>query len=134
MAGIGAYLAGNILNASLKAVASMVSPATLGLGLCAGAPTSVSQSEIGAASGYTPQTLSMSSVSTGGSIMVASNMSTCSYGTFNASGPISGVVVKDTLATAAGNIYYFGTLATARTVLSGDSIIVAVGALTITLS
>jgi hypothetical protein len=133
-AGIGAYLADNFLNVSLKVSASIVSPATLGLALASAAPTSTAQNEVGAGSGYTPQTLTMSSVSTGGSLMVASNASSCLYGTFNSSGAISGVVVKDTLAQGTGNIYYFGNLATARTVLSGDSIIVAAAALTITLS
>lgn len=132
MAGIGAYLAQLMLNVTLKNTASFVSAATLGLGISLGAPTSVSQSEVGTASGYTPQTLSMSSVGANGTI--ASNAAACTFGPFSTAQSLSGVVVKDTLSAATGNIYYFGTLATARTVSAGDSLVIAAGALTISLS
>lgn len=137
MAGIGAYLADNFLNVSLKQAASIVSPATLALGISLGAPTSVSMSEVLSASGYTPSTLTMSSVSTGGSIMVASNAAAITYGPFSSAQSLSGVVVKDTLAFSGGNqgnLYYFGLLATVRTVAIGDSLVIAAGALTITLA
>lgn len=137
MAGIGAYLAGNALNVSLKNVASMVSPATLALGISLGAPSSVSMSEVLSASGYTPQSLTMSSVSTGGSIMVASNANAMTFGPFSNAQSVSGVVIKDTAAFSGGNqgnLYYFGLLATARTVQVGDQIVVAAAALTVTLA
>lgn len=128
--GMGAYLAANLLNVSLKQTASFVSPATLGAGISLGAPTSVSMSEVGTGSGYTPQTLSMSSVAASGTI--ASNAAAMTYGPFSSAQSLSGIVVKDTLGTA-GNLHYFGTLATARTVSVGDSLVIAAGALTITL-
>ena len=68
MAAIAANLAAQWLNVALKQTASMVSPATLGLALALGAPTSVSISEIGSGSGYTPQSLTMSSVAANGTI------------------------------------------------------------------
>ena len=137
MAGIGAYLAGQILNVSLKQAASIVSPSTLALAISLGAPTSLSMSEVLSGSGYTPQTLTMSSVSTGGSIMVASNAVAVTYGPFSSAQSLSGVVITDTVAFSGGNqgdILYFGLLATARTVSIGDSLVVAAAALTVTLS
>ena len=137
MAGIGAYLAGQILNVSLKQAASIVSPATLALGISLGAPSSLSMSEVLSGSGYTPQTLTMSSVSTGGSLMVASNAVAVTYGPFSSVQSLSGVIIKDTLAFSGGNqgdILYFGLLATARTVSIGDSLVVAAAALTVSLS
>lgn len=137
MAGIGAYLIDNILNTSLKNVASMVSPATLALGISLGAPSSVSMSEVLSASGYTPQTLTMSSVSTGGSLVAASNNGAVTFGAFSNAQSLSGIIIKDTAAFSGGNqgnLYYFGLLATARTVQVGDQLVVAAGALTVTLS
>lgn len=130
-AGIGAYLAQLMLNVTLKNTASFVSPATLGLALCTAAPTSAAINEVGTGLGYTPQTLGVGSVGAAGT--QASNSASCSYGTVNTALTISGVVVKDTLGTA-GDILYFGLLSAARTLASGDSLVVAVGALTITLA
>jgi hypothetical protein len=137
MAAIGAYLAQLLLNASLKQTASFVSPATLGVGLSLGAPTSVSMSEIGSLSGYTPASLTMSSVGAAGTI--ASNAASVTFGPFSSAQSISGVVVKDTLALGGasgnvGNLHYFGLLATARTVGVGDTLVMAAAALTISLA
>jgi hypothetical protein len=137
MAGMGAYLTQKVLNVTLQQAASLASPATLGVGLCVGAPTSLSASEVGTASGYTPQSLTMGSVAASGT--VASNVNSLSYGPFSSTQAISGVVVKDTLSASVsagnlGDIFYFGNLATARTVSPGDSLIIAAAALTISLS
>jgi hypothetical protein len=137
MAAIGAYIAAQVLNITLKQTATMLSPATLGLGLAVGAPTSLSMSELGTGSGYTPQTLSMSSVAASGTI--ASNAAALTFGPFSSTQAISGFVIKDTLSCSSspgnlGNIYYFGTLATARTVSIGDSLVIAVSGLTIALA
>jgi hypothetical protein len=139
MAGMGAYLAQLVLNVSLKNTASIVSPGSVGLGLALTAPTSVSMFEVGSLSGYTPQACGIGSVGAAGT--QASNSASCSFGPFTAAGSyvITGVVVKDTLALGAsngnvGNLLYFGMLSAARTVTSGDSLIVAAGALTITLA
>lgn len=137
MAAIAANLAAQWLNVALKQTASMVSPATLGLALALGAPTSVSISEIGSGSGYTPQSLTMSSVAANGTI--ASNAGALTYGPFSSIQAISGVAVKDTLGLAGsagnvGNMIVFGLLATARTVSAGDSLTIAAAALTVSLS
>jgi hypothetical protein len=131
MAAVGAYLAQLVLNVSLKQTASLVSAATIGVGLSLGAPTSVSMSEVGTASGYTPQSLTMSSVGAAGTI--ASNANAMTFGPFSSAQSISGVVIKDTLGTA-GNLLYFGLLATARTVGIGDSLVMAASALTVSLA
>ena len=137
MAAIGAYIAAQLLNVSLKQTASMVSPSTLGLGIAIGAPTSLSMSEVGTASGYTPQSITFSSVAASGTI--ASNANAMTFGPFSSSQAVTGFFIKDTLSASVsngnlGNLYYFGNLATARTPLIGDFIIVAAAALTISLS
>jgi hypothetical protein len=137
MAGMGAYLSQLLLNVSLKQTASFVSPATLGVGLSLGAPTSVSMSEIGTGSGYTPQSLTIGSVGAQGT--QASNNAALTFGAFNAAQSVSGIVIKDTLSASAangnlGNMHYFGNLSAARTFSSGDSLVIASGALTITLA
>lgn len=137
MAAIGAYLAQLLLNASLKQTASYVSPTTLGVGLSLGAPSSVSCSEVGTSSGYTPQSLTMNSVGAAGTI--ASNANAMTFGPFSSAQSLSGVIIKDTLSASAsngnlGNILYFGLLATARTVGIGDSLVMAASALTVSLA
>jgi hypothetical protein len=137
MAAVGAYLAQLLLNASLKQTASFVSPTTVAVGLSLGAPTSVSMSEVGTSSGYTPQSLTMNSVGAAGTI--ASNANAMTFGPFSSAQSISGVVIKDTAAASAsngnlGNLYYFGLLATARTVGVGDSLVMAASALTVSLA
>ena len=53
---------------------------------------------------------------------------------FISAATISGLQVWDTAATTAGNMLYFGTLATARILNAGDSLVFSVGALVITLA
>lgn len=137
MAAIGAYLAARLLNVSLQQTASIVSPSTLGLGISIGTPTSLSMSELGTASGYTPQSVTFNSVAASGTI--ASNANAMTFGPFSSSQAVSGFIIKDTLSASVsngnlGNLYYFGNLATARTPLVGDYLIVGVSALTVSLS
>lgn len=57
------------------------------------------------------------------------------FGTFTAAGTVSGVHVWDSmLSPGSGNCLWHGTLATARVVASGDSLVIASGALSITLA
>ena len=105
-------------------------PATNGVGLSLGAPSSLSMSEIGTASGYTVQTVGFgAAASPAGSV---SNTNAMTFGPFSSAQSISGLVVKDTIATA-GNMLAYGPLATARTVAIGDSLVIASAALTISL-
>jgi hypothetical protein len=136
MAAVGAYLAARLLNVSLKQTANLASPATLGFGLSLGTPTSVSMSEVGTSSGYTPQSITMSSVAASGT--VASNANAMTFGPFSSAKTIFGGVIKDTLVASAsngnkGNLYFFGLLNSSVVLASGDTITFAAGALTITL-
>ena len=137
MAAIGAYLAARLLNASLKQTASIVSPTTLGFGLSLGSPTSVSMSEVGTSSGYTPQSVTFSSVGAAGTI--ASNANAMTFGPFSGAKTIFGGVIKDTLSASAsngnnGNIYFFGQLSSSVVLVAGDTITFAAGALTISIT
>lgn len=134
MANIGQYAAAAMLNWSLGGVAP-TRPATWGAALSLGVPTTISMSEIGTASGYTPQTLQMQSsaaTSVPGTATMTNTVA-MTFGPFSTAQSISGIVVKDTLATA-GNILYYGTLTSARTVSIGDSLVIPIGSLVITLN
>jgi hypothetical protein len=101
------------------------------LALSTGVPTYTSFSEIGTASGYSVQTMPMPAASSpAGS---AANTVAATFGPFSTACTISGMAMKDTSATG-GNIMWYGTLATPRTLGIGDSLVFAVGALVITLS
>lgn len=102
-----------------------------GLGL--GAPSSISGSEIGTGSGYTRQTCSMAAAaSPAGS---ASNAVAMTFGPFLTAQSITGIQLWDTnLTLNSGNMLWYGTLSVARTVASGDSLVVAAGSLVITLA
>lgn len=108
-------------------------PGTLGVAISLGAPSSVSGSEIGTGSGYTPQTVTFGAAGTPSGSATVTNANAMTFGPFSTAQSLSGLVVKDTLATA-GNLLFYGTLTTARTVAAGDSLVIAAGALTITLS
>ena len=131
MAAFGAYAQKAMLD-WLFGGATPTQPATRAIGLSLGAPTSLSMSEIGTASGYSVQTVGTwgAAASPAGSV---SNATAATFGPFSSAQSISGVFVKDTVATA-GNMLVYGTLATARTVAIGDSLVIAVGALTISLA
>jgi hypothetical protein len=111
--------------------ATATRPVAWGLALATGVPTSVSFTEIGTGSGYAAQTMPMSAASSpaGSSI----NGTAATFGPFSSACTISGMALKDTAATA-GNPLWYGTLATPRTIGIGDSLVFAVGSLTITLA
>jgi len=130
MANIAAYAEKAMLDWVLGG-ATPTRPTVWGVGLSLGAPTSVSGSEIGTDSGYTRQTVVFNAAaSPAGS---ASNSGAMTFGPFSTAQSISGLLVTDTLATA-GNMLWYGTLATARTVGPGDSLVVAAGSVLITLA
>ena len=57
------------------------------------------------------------------------------FGPFSSAFSITGLQVWDTvLSLNSGNMLWYGTLTTARTVAIGDSLVIASGALTISLS
>jgi hypothetical protein len=131
MAGIAAYMQKAMLDWSLGG-AIPTRPANWSVGLALGAPSSVSGSEIGTGSGLSRATCPFPGASSpAGS---ASNSSAMTFGPALSSAAITGIQVWDTTAAAAGNMLYYGTLATARTLASGDSLVIAVGSLVITLA
>lgn len=64
----------------------------------------------------------------------ASNTAAMTFGPFSSSNAIQGLLITDTVSIHSGNIWWYGTLLTARTVLPGDTLVVAAGALIATLS
>ncbi len=131
MANISAYLAKAQLD-WVTGAAAATQPSSRLLALSLGTPTSISGSEVSSNSGYARQSaLFGAAASPAGS---ASNTAAMTFGPFSSSNAIQGAVLYDTISISAGNMLWYGTLLTARTVLPGDTIVVAAGALLATLS
>ena len=131
MANIGAHGAKQMLDWVLGGAAA-TQPASRLAALSLGTPSSVSGSEVNTNSGYARQTaLFGAAASPAGS---ASNTAAMTFGPFSSSNAIQGLLIYDTISISSGNIWWYGTLLTARTVLPGDTLVVAAGALIITLS
>jgi len=64
----------------------------------------------------------------------ASNTAGMTFGPFSSSSAIQGMMITDTFSIWSGNNLWYGTLLTARTVLPGDTLVVAPGQLLITLA
>ncbi len=132
MANISAYLQKAYLDWCLGG-ASATQPSNRFVGLCNGTPTSITGSEIGAATlaASSRQTsLFGAAASPAGS---ASNTAAMSF-SFASGASVLGLIVADSVSVLAGNLLWYGTLQTARTPLAGDTLVVQAGALTITLS
>lgn len=131
MSNIGAFAEKAMLDWVLGG-ATPTQPASRLAALSLGTPTSVSGSEVGSNSGYARQTaLFGAAASPAGS---ASNTASMLFGPFSSSNAIQGLLIYDTISINSGNIWWYGTLLTARTVLSGDTLVVPVGGLIIILS
>jgi hypothetical protein len=131
MANIGAFGAKAMLDWVLGG-ATPTQPASRLAALSLGTPTSVSGSELASAEGYARQTtLFGAAASPAGS---ASNTAAMTFGPFSSSRAVQGLLIYDTISINSGNIWWYGTLLTARTVLSGDTLVVNPGSLLITLS
>ena len=131
MANISAYGEKAMLDWVLGG-ATPTQPASRYVALSLGTPTSVTGSEVQAASGYLRQTgLFGAAASPAGS---ASNTAAMTFGPFSSSAAIQGVMVWNTASINSGSMLWYGTLQTARTVLAGDSLVIDVGQLIITLS
>jgi hypothetical protein len=131
MANIGAWGAAAMLDWVLGG-ATPTRPASRLVALSLGTPSSVSGSEVNSNSGYIRQSaLFGAAASPAGS---ASNTAAMTFGPFSSSAAIQGLLVYDTISINSGSIWWYGTLLTARTVLTGDTLVVAAGSLLITLS
>lgn len=104
------------------------------VGLSLGAPTSAASSEIATGSGYVRQTALFAAAGTPTSSGTASNSAAMTFGPFSSSQVVSGLFIADTVSSNAGTGLMFGNLATVRTPLPGDSIVIAVGALVATMA
>lgn len=133
MAAVSAYMEKAMLDWVMGG-ASPTQPTTRAVGLSLGAPTSVSGSEW-TGTGVTRQTITFgAAASPGGS---ATNTAAVTFGPVTSAATVTGIQVWDTISgtTAnAGNMLWYGNLATVRTVASGDYLVLASGALTVSLA
>jgi hypothetical protein len=131
MAGISDYAEKAMLDWVLGG-ATPTRPAAWGVGLSLGAPNASAGSEIATGSGWTRQTVTFgAAASPAGS---ATNVNAMTFGPGLTAAVFSGLQVWDTAAVAAGNMLWYGTLATVRTLGVGDSLVIAAGQLTISLT
>lgn len=131
MPAISAYAQKSILDWQLGGAAA-TQPTERFAGLAGGVPTSVAASELAAASGYARQTsLFAAAASPQGTASISAAMT---FGPFVSAGAIVGLQLWDGDTVGANNMLWYGTLQTARTVASGDTLIVSAGALIVTLS
>jgi hypothetical protein len=133
MANIGLWSQKNMLDFVLKGAAPSAPPGVF-IGLSLGTPLSNASSEVGTGSGYVRQSGVFGAAATPASSGSASNNSAATFGPFSSSAVISGLFLADSVSSNAGNMLWFGNLATVRTPLAGDSLILAIGALGITLA
>lgn len=105
-------------------------PASWFVGLATTAPTDQSSFEIGAGSGYARQTVAFAAAASPAG--TSDNVGAMTFGPFSNGATIVGVHIWDT--NAAGNQLWQGTLATARTVGTGDSLVIAAGNLDVALA
>ena len=136
MSNISAYAEKQMMDWSTRNVVPG-SVATRGVGLSLGAPSSTSGSEMATGSGYTRQACGTTGFSTASSPAGTTKIATAlTFGPFQTTYSITGLQIWDTTGVAidTGNMLWYGNLATARTVASGDSLVIAVDALTLTLA
>jgi hypothetical protein len=133
MANIGLAAYKSMLDWSLK-TSSIATPANMFVGLSLGAPTTISFSEVGTGSGYTRQSMAFAAALTPAGSASASNSTAVTFGTFSSSAVLSGMFLADSVSNAAGSMYWYGTLATLRTPLPGDTVVLNAGQLAITLA
>lgn len=131
MANIGAHGSKQMLDWVLGGAAA-TQPASRLVALSLGTPSSVSGSEVNTNSGYARQTALFGAANS--PAMSASNTAAMTFGPFSSSNAIQGALIYDTISIMSGNIWWYGTLLTARTVLPGDTLVVAAGALIAVLS
>lgn len=132
MANISAALQKSMLDWSL-AVTAATRPVGCFVGLSLAAPTSIASNEVGTNSGYSRGTMTPSAAGTAGGSGAASNVNSVNFGPFSAAATVSGIFLAESASSGAGSMMWFGTLATIRTPQGGDSLVLGVGALTVTL-
>ncbi len=131
MANISAYLGKALLDWCLGG-ASPTAPTVRTTNITLVAPSSTSGSEIATGSGMTRQTVAFSAA--GSPANTAGNSVAQTFGPISAAATVLGIDVWDTLAATIGNLLWYGTLTTSRTMSVGDSLVFNVGALQISLT
>jgi len=133
MPNIGAFGQKQILDWVCGGSASASSPVGRWCGLSWTTPLYTGNgSEINTSFGYSRQTCTFGgAASPQGSV---SNNGAMTFGPFSSIASIMGIHMWDGSPVASSNMWLFGTLQTARTVGVGDSLVVAAGALVVTLS
>src|SRR5215831_18200383 len=136
MANLSQLMAKNILDWSLKGGgATPAQPAGNFVGLASIAISSTATTgEWATAANYSRLTGNMAAASTPASSAVASNSLAITFGTVNTAIVASGIFISDSVSSGTGTFLYWGSLAGARSLSSGDQLIIAVGSLSITLS
>jgi len=133
MANVAIAMMKSLLDWSLNG-ATPTRPAAAFVGLATGSPVSNASSEIATGSGYIRQTVTFGAAGTPASSGTATNVNAMTFGPFSTAQSISGIFISDTLSSNAGTMLYEGLLSAARTVQSGDSLVVAAGALVVSMS
>jgi len=111
---------------------SATTMATRAVGLSLGTPSSISASEMSTGEGVTRQLVTyLSAVAAGQS---AANSGAFTFGPFSSARTVAGLQVWDHGTTGNGTMWWYGTLATARTLGVGDSLVFNAGSLVHTLT
>jgi hypothetical protein len=134
MANVSAYAGKAMLDWSLLG-ATPTQPPAIWLGVAKSAPSSTNGQETSwpANQGNSRATITFSTATLAG--QTATNSLACTFGTMSALTTIRGWSLWDTgNAINTGNMLWFGTLTTARTCSSGDTLVFAAGSLAISLS
>jgi len=132
MANIATGMQTSLLNWALNN-AAVTRPTAWGIGLSLGSPTSTSASEIPVgSSNVTRQTGSFAPATAVASSATCTNSNNVTFSNLSA-GSFSGLDIFDTAATAGGGLLFYGLLTTPRTTLAGDALVIASGALTVSL-
>jgi len=132
MAAISGFAQKQMINYSLG-LGAPTAVGTCGVGLSLAAPTSVSGTEVASASGVTRKTAIFSTCVLNQSFATLATAIT--FSPLSAAMSISGIHIWDTIGVAAdaGNMMWYGLLTAPKTVASGDSLVIASGALTVSL-
>lgn len=130
MAGISTYGAKQMLDFALAGTGT--APSAHAVGLSLGTPSSVSGSEMATGEGVTRQSVTFpGAASPAGS---ASNSNAMTFGPFSSARTVQGLSIWDNTASGSGNFWWYGLLATPRTLGVGDSLVFNPGSLILTLA
>ena len=134
MANLSQLMAKNVLDWTLRtATPSQVAGNFVGIASIAVSSTGTA-GEWATGIGYTRQSGNMAVASTPASSAVASNSSLITFGSVNTAVVASGMFITDSAATGAGTQVYWGSFVAAKSLASGDSLVINIGGISITLS